>query len=142
MKIFAVYDTNILVSGLLSKHQDSAVVLTLEALLNKEVTPLYNQEILDEYRDVLPEVGRIGNYCYLLLLHQEVFLTLDRMVAGGHPPPSCRRGKDLDQSFSVFLRTKEVLGDERIAILVSLSIPQLSLCRPLPFPILWSLGKV
>lgn len=53
MKIFAVYDTNILVSGLLSKHQDSAVVLTLEALLNKEVTPLYNQEILDEYRDVL-----------------------------------------------------------------------------------------
>lgn len=53
MKIFAVYDTNILVSGLLSKHPDSAVVLTLDALLNQEVTPLYNQEILDEYRDVL-----------------------------------------------------------------------------------------
>ena len=53
MKIFAVYDTNILVSGLLSKHPDSAVVLTLDVLLNQEVTPLYNQEILDEYRDVL-----------------------------------------------------------------------------------------
>lgn len=53
MKIFAVYDTNILVSGLLSKRPDSAVVLTLDALLNQEVTPLYNQEILDEYRDVL-----------------------------------------------------------------------------------------
>ena len=53
MKIFAVYDTNILVSGLLSKHPDSAVVLTLDALLNQEVTPLYNQEILNEYRDVL-----------------------------------------------------------------------------------------
>lgn len=53
MIIFAVYDTNILVSGLLSKRPDSAVVLTLDALLNQEVTPLYNQEILDEYRDVL-----------------------------------------------------------------------------------------
>lgn len=53
MKIFAVFDTNVLVSGLLSKQSDSAVVLTLDALLNKEVIPLYNQEILDEYREVL-----------------------------------------------------------------------------------------
>lgn len=53
MSIFAVYDTNILVSGLLSKRSDSAVVLTLDALLNKEVIPLYNQEILNEYREVL-----------------------------------------------------------------------------------------
>jgi len=53
MSIFAVYDTNILVSGLLSRRPDSAVVLTLEALLNKEVIPLYNQEILDEYKEVL-----------------------------------------------------------------------------------------
>lgn len=53
MSIFAVYDTNILVSGLLSKRSDSAVVLTLDALLNKEVIPLYNPEILDEYREVL-----------------------------------------------------------------------------------------
>ena len=53
MKIYAVYDTNILVSALLSKRSDSAVVLTLEAFLRKEVTPLYNQEVLEEYRDVL-----------------------------------------------------------------------------------------
>lgn len=53
MKIYAVYDTNILVSALLSKRSDSAVVLTLEAFLRKEVTPLYNQEIMEEYRDVL-----------------------------------------------------------------------------------------
>ena len=53
MKIFAVYDTNILVSALLSKRTDSAVVLTMEALLQKEVTPLYNHEILNEYKEVL-----------------------------------------------------------------------------------------
>ena len=79
---------------------------------------------------------------YLLLLHQEVFSTLDRMVADGHPPPSCRRGKDLGHPIFVFLRTREVLGDERSAILVSFAIPRQSFCRPLPFPILWSLGKV
>lgn len=60
MSIFAVYDTNILVSGLLSKRPDSAVVLTLEAMLNKEVIPLYNQEILDEYKEVLHRVN--SNY--------------------------------------------------------------------------------
>ena len=44
---------NILVSALLSKHSDSSVVLALEALLQREIIPLYNQEILDEYKDVL-----------------------------------------------------------------------------------------
>ena len=76
------------------------------------------------------------------VVHQEVFSTLDRMVADGHPPPSCRREKDLGHPIFVFLRTKEVLGDERNAILVSFAIPRQSFCRPLPFPILWSLGKV
>ena len=53
MTIYAVFDTNVLVSALLSKRPDSAVVLTLETLLKKEVTPLYNTEILDEYSAVL-----------------------------------------------------------------------------------------
>ena len=53
MKVYAVYDTNILVSALLSRKPDSAVVLALETLLSGEVTPLYNDEILAEYNDVL-----------------------------------------------------------------------------------------
>ncbi|MBO4447217.1 MAG: PIN domain-containing protein [Bacteroidales bacterium] len=53
MKVYAVYDTNILVSALLSRKPDSAVVLALETLLSGEVTPLYNDEILAEYDDVL-----------------------------------------------------------------------------------------
>ncbi len=53
MKIYAVYDTNILVSAMLSRRSDSAVVLALEALLSGEVIPLYSDEIIHEYSVVL-----------------------------------------------------------------------------------------
>ena len=53
MKVFAVFDTNILVSALISRRSDTAVVLALETLLSGEVIPLYNDEILKEYEDVL-----------------------------------------------------------------------------------------
>ena len=46
MKVFAVFDTNILVSALISRRSDTAVVLALETLLSGEVIPLYNDEIL------------------------------------------------------------------------------------------------
>jgi len=53
MKIYAVFDTNILVSAMISKRSDTAVVLALDTLLNDEVIPLYNDEIIKEYNDVL-----------------------------------------------------------------------------------------
>lgn len=36
MKIYAVFDTNILVSAMISKRSDTAVVLALDTLLNNE----------------------------------------------------------------------------------------------------------
>ena len=53
MKVYAVYDTNILVSALISRRSDTAVVLALETMLSGEVIPLYNDEILQEYEEVL-----------------------------------------------------------------------------------------
>lgn len=53
MKVFAVFDTNILVSAMIFRQPDSAVVHALEALLSCKVTPLYNDEILAEYNNVL-----------------------------------------------------------------------------------------
>ena len=53
MKVVAVFDTNILVSALISRRSASAVVLALETLLSGEVIPLYNDEILQEYDEVL-----------------------------------------------------------------------------------------
>lgn len=53
MKCYAVIDTNVLVSALLSKDEKSATVQVLELVLNKEIVPVYSKEILQEYREVL-----------------------------------------------------------------------------------------
>lgn len=53
MKCYAVIDTNVLVSALLSKDEKSATVQVLERVLNKEIVPVYSKEILQEYREVL-----------------------------------------------------------------------------------------
>lgn len=51
--IYAVIDTNVFVSALLSRHPDSATVQVVSAISANGIRPLYNQEIIDEYWDVL-----------------------------------------------------------------------------------------
>lgn len=53
MKIYAVIDTNVLVSALFTHNAEAATFRVLEAMLYGVITPLYNKEILDEYEDVL-----------------------------------------------------------------------------------------
>jgi len=51
--IYAVIDTNVLVSALLTSNINSPTVKVINALLDNDVTPLYNDEIIDEYKDEL-----------------------------------------------------------------------------------------
>ena len=53
MKIYAVIDTNVIVSALLLRHQDSATVKILDYLYGRTIVPVYNDEILEEYATVL-----------------------------------------------------------------------------------------
>mgnify|MGYP003301144102 CR=1 FL=1 len=53
MQYFVVIDTNVIVSALLSKHSDAATVRVLDALYESKIIPLYNDEILKEYQEVL-----------------------------------------------------------------------------------------
>ena len=53
MIVFAVIDTNVMVSAMLSSHGDAATVRVVEKLFTGEIIPLYNAEIMDEYYDVL-----------------------------------------------------------------------------------------
>ena len=53
MKIFAVIDTNVIVSALISKHADCATVVVLSSVFSEDVTPIYNEDILNEYATVL-----------------------------------------------------------------------------------------
>ncbi len=52
-KIFAVIDTNVIVSALLSSNLESNPVKIFRAIVQERIVPLYNDEILEEYRSVL-----------------------------------------------------------------------------------------
>ncbi|MBD5351720.1 MAG: putative toxin-antitoxin system toxin component, PIN family [Bacteroides sp.] len=51
--IYAVIDTNVLVSALISRKWTSHPFRVIESVLKGVITPLYNHEIITEYRDVL-----------------------------------------------------------------------------------------
>jgi putative PIN family toxin of toxin-antitoxin system len=53
MIAYAVVDTNVIVSAMLTSHDDAATVRVVEKLFKGEIIPLYNPEILDEYYNVL-----------------------------------------------------------------------------------------
>lgn len=53
MICYVVIDTNVLVSALLSKSDDVATVQLLGHLLKGKIVPVYSEEIIKEYWEVL-----------------------------------------------------------------------------------------
>ncbi|MCM1262752.1 MAG: putative toxin-antitoxin system toxin component, PIN family [Butyrivibrio sp.] len=53
MTYYAVIDTNVFISALLSKNSDAATVKVLRAILDGRIVPLYHDDILTEYNNVL-----------------------------------------------------------------------------------------
>lgn len=51
--VYAVIDTNIIVSSFITKNPSSATRRVINSMLSGKIKPLYNEEILDEYFDVL-----------------------------------------------------------------------------------------
>ena len=51
--IYAVIDTNVFVSALFTKNPHSATTKVVEALEEGRITPLYNEQIIAEYKEVL-----------------------------------------------------------------------------------------
>ena len=52
-KVFAVIDTNVIVSALIATKPDSYPLTVLSQVYLGPIVPVYNDEILAEYRDVL-----------------------------------------------------------------------------------------
>ena len=50
---YAVIDTNVFISALLSKRDDAATVKVLEAMFDGRIVPLYHKDIMAEYDEVL-----------------------------------------------------------------------------------------
>lgn len=76
MKIYAVIDTNVIISALLSCHQDSATVKVLDYLYDRTIIPIYNDEILEEYASVL----RRSKFNFP---ERTVYATLEAIKKGG-----------------------------------------------------------
>lgn len=53
MICYAVIDTNVLVSALLSSHEHAATVQVVSRMFAGEIIPVYSAEIMQEYREVL-----------------------------------------------------------------------------------------
>ena len=53
MKCYAVVDTNVILSGLWSRNRTSPTVTVLNELVGGNILPLYCEDILHEYEDVL-----------------------------------------------------------------------------------------
>ncbi len=53
MICYAVIDTNVLVSAMLSSKDSAATVQVVERLISGEIIPVYSTEIVNEYREVL-----------------------------------------------------------------------------------------
>ena len=53
MKCCAVIDTNVVISAILTKREDSATVKVFNAVLSGMITPLYHKDILAEYEEVM-----------------------------------------------------------------------------------------
>lgn len=51
--IYVVIDTNVIVSALITKNPNTATTRVLELALMGEIVPLYDQDVLDEYLEVL-----------------------------------------------------------------------------------------
>ena len=53
MRYYAVFDTNVLISSLLTRKTDTATAKVLDAIAEQRIIPLYNEEIFEEYEEVL-----------------------------------------------------------------------------------------
>lgn len=53
MTAYAVVDTNVLVSSLLTSNSESPTVRIIELIREQKLIPLYSEYLLSEYREVL-----------------------------------------------------------------------------------------
>ena len=82
MGIKAVIDTNVLVSSFISKNPNSPTVRIIKAIIEGVFTPVYSDDILSEYEEVLGR-GRFK-------LDPAAISILIQRIKWSHPPNSVK----------------------------------------------------
>ena len=87
--IYAGIDTNVFVSALFTSNIEAATVKVLNAMLQGKIVPLYNEEIFDEYIDVLKRAkfhfsqGTINQYLKII---RDMGIPAERIHSGEEFP--------------------------------------------------------
>ena len=79
MKYYAVIDTNVIVSSLLSKNEDSATVKTIFKIFDKTIIPVFSKEIIAEYSEALSR-GKFKNKFSAKNVHKAIKMILDNGI--------------------------------------------------------------
>ena len=79
MKYYAVIDTNVIVSALVSKNEDSATVKTIFKIFDKSIIPVFSKEIIAEYSEVLSR-GKFKNKLSTKNVHKTIKMILDNGI--------------------------------------------------------------
>ena len=104
MKAYAVIDTNVLVSALYSKHPDAAPLQVVDQVFAQNLIPMYNDEILAEYNEVL----RRPKFNFP---QEEISAVIDAFIeAGIHSDRVETEESATDPKDIVFLRSGYVKG--------------------------------
>lgn len=85
MICYAVIDTNVFVSALLSSKEDTATVQVLGKVISGEIVPIYSNAIAKEYREVLSrkKFGFFGETIeYLLSAIEKYGILIDPSPSG------------------------------------------------------------
>lgn len=92
MRCYAVFDTNVLISSLLTKRTDTATARVVDAISSGDIIPLYNQEILSEYQEVLHR----GKFSFSEERIQKILLMIRQFGLAVNPSPTGEILVDMD----------------------------------------------
>ena len=92
---YAVFDTNVLVSALLTKRTDSPTVQLLDYVFDGQIILLYNEAIIREYEDVLHR----GHFAFP---DERVRDLINMVKTGLHLDPTASGENFIDEDDKVF----------------------------------------
>ena len=99
MRYYAVFDTNVLISSLLTKRTDTATARVVDAIWSGKIVPLYHPNILQEYQEVL----RREKFAFSEERIQKMLLLIRQFGIAVNPSPT---GEILTDATLFFMRSR------------------------------------
>jgi len=118
MKYYVVFDTKVIISSLISRNPEAPTVKVVDMIAEGVITPVFNQDILDGYRDVLhrPKFSLSDDTIANLL---KVFLQYGFCIDPMGTDEPFLRDSDDKVFYEVVMAKREELSEDEDAYLVS-----------------------